>query len=399
MTEQTEESEDQTEQPIPADTVSRRSRRTAYAILGLALLVAPLVLPVYHIYLLTEVLVLALFATGFNLLYGYTGLLSFGHAMFFGGAGYVVGIFFNEIAQEGYLTATFGASAPLVAFIVAGVLGVTFAVALSIPVGYLSVRLEEIYFAMITLSFSMALYTLALKDIGGLTNGSNGLTVILDTATIFGFELALTDRTVYYFVVLAVVIPSLFVLWRLVHSPFGMACKAVRENSERAAAVGINVTRQRWISFVLSAAFSGIAGVLVVPLHGVVAPGLTHWTTSAEPVIISVLGGSFTFIGPALGAFAFRYFRWLVTQGVLLEGHWQLVFGLLVLVVLLFFKGGISGGFVTLGHWFDRLVNNYRTEGISGAISFVGDSIRDLGQELRSGLTRHSDYDSEEGLR
>jgi branched-chain amino acid transport system permease protein len=400
MTERTEESErtDRTNRLIPVDTDSKWLRKAAYAILGLALLIAPLILPLYQTYLLTQALVLGLFATGFNLLYGYTGLLSFGHAMFFGGAGYVVGIFLNEIGPESVITATFGGSAPLVAFIVAGVLGIAFATALSIPVGYLSVRLEEIYFAIITLSFSMALYILALNDIGGLTNGSNGLTVILDTATIAGFELALTDRRIYYFVVLAVVVPSMYLLWRVVRSPFGMACKAVRENPERAAAAGINVRQQRWISFILSAVFAGVAGVLIVPLHGVVAPELTYWTTSAEPVIISVLGGPFRFIGPVLGAFAFEYFRWLVSQSTLLGGHWQLLFGLLIMAVVLFFKGGISGGLIVLKQWLGQLVSNYRTGGTSAAKSFVGDSIRTLGQKLRSMLGRRSHHDSEEGL-
>lgn len=320
--------------------------RTGLLVLA-ALAVAPLLLPTYQTYVLTEVLVLALFATGFNLLYGYTGLLSFGHAMFYGGAGYALGIFLRDAVPALGLH-SMGGVGPLLAFALAAVVGVGFATLLAIPVGYLSVRLEEIYFAMITLSFSMALYTLALKNVGGLTNGSDGITVILGTATLFGFELFLAGRVTYYYVVLLAVAPAMYVLWRLVNSPFGLVSKALRENAERAGALGVDVHRHQWASFVLSAVFSGIAGVLAVPLHSVVAPGLTHWTTSAEPVIIAVFGGPYSFVGPALGAFAYRYLRWAVTQSPLLEAHWQLVFGTLVALVVLFAKQGVSGGVDTL---------------------------------------------------
>jgi branched-chain amino acid transport system permease protein len=317
-----------------------RPPRSALAVLGAVLAVAPLVLPSFQTYLLTEVLALALFATGFNLLYGYTGLLSFGHAMFFGSAGYTLGIFMRDVAPGLGL----GGLTPLVGFLIAGVLGVLVAGLLAIPVGYLSVRLEEIYFAMITLSFSMALYVLALQNYFGLTNGSDGISVILGTATIAGLELALYDRVTYYYLTLAVVAPSMYLLWRIVRSPFGLVSQAIRENAERTGALGIDVRTHRWATFVLSALFTGVAGVLITPLHGALAPDANlHWSISAEPVIIAVFGGPYTFVGPAIGAFFFRYIRWGITQFPLLEAHWQLIFGTMILGIVLFAPRGASG--------------------------------------------------------
>jgi branched-chain amino acid transport system permease protein len=313
----------------------------ATAIIALVLLVvAPLLLPTFQTYILTEVLVLALFATAFNLLYGYTGMLSFGHAMFYGGAGYVLGIFLRDVAPG----LEFGGATPLIAFGVGAVLSLVFVAILAIPIGYLSVRLEEIYFAMITLSFGMAIYILALQNYFGLTNGSNGIIVILSSATLFGFEIALADRVTYYYITLLVVAPAMYVLWRIVRSPFGLVSTAVRENQQRAAGIGINVQRHRWAVFVLSAVFSGLAGVLVAPLHSTLSPGASlHWTISAEPVIISVFGGPYAFAGPAIGAFFYRYVRWAITQYALLEAHWQLVFGTLILLIVIFAPRGVSG--------------------------------------------------------
>lgn len=322
------------------ETIVGLPARATAAVAFVLLVVAPLLLPTFQTYILTEVLVLALFATAFNLLYGYTGMLSFGHAMFYGGAGYVLGIFLRDVAPG----LEFGGPTPLITFGVGAVLSLVFVAILAIPIGYLSVRLEEIYFAMITLSFGMAIYILALQNYFGLTNGSNGIVVILSSATLFGFEIGLADRVTYYYITLLVVAPAMYVLWRIVQSPFGLVSTAVRENQQRAAGIGINVQRHRWAAFVLSAVFSGLAGVLIAPLHSTLSPGASlHWTISAEPVIISVFGGPYAFAGPAIGAFFYRYIRWAITQYTLLEAHWQLVFGTLILLIVIFAPRGVSG--------------------------------------------------------
>lgn len=314
-------------------------RATTIGIFVLLVLI-PFALPAFQVYVLSEVLILALFATAFNLLYGYTGMLSFGHAMFYGGAGYVLGIFLRDVAPELEL----GGATPLIAFGIGAILSLVFITILAIPIGYLSVRLEEIYFAMITLSFGMAIYILALQNYFGFTNGSNGIIVILNSATVFGFEINLADRLTYYYITLLVVAPSMYILWRIVQSPFGLVSTAIRENQQRAASLGVNVQRHRWAAFVLSAVFSGLAGVLVAPLHSTLSPGADlHWSISAEPVIISVFGGPYAFAGPAVGAFFYRYIRWGITQYALLEAHWQLVFGTLILLIVVFAPRGISG--------------------------------------------------------
>lgn len=314
-------------------------RTTVFAVV-LILVVAPIFLPSFQTYILTEFLVLALFATAFNLLYGYAGMLSFGHAMFYGGAGYVLGIFLRDVAPG----LEFGGATPLIAFGIGAVLSLLFVGIIAIPIGYLSVRLEEIYFAMITLSFGMAIYILALQNYFGLTNGSNGIVVILSSATLFGVEIGLADRVTYYYIVLLVAAPAMYLLWRIVQSPFGLISTAVRENHQRAAGIGVNVQRHRWAVFVLSAVFSGLAGVLITPLHSTLSPGASlHWTISAEPVIMSVFGGPYTFVGPAIGAFFYRYIRWAITQYPLLEAHWQLVFGTLILLIVIFAPRGVSG--------------------------------------------------------
>ncbi|XVH30281.1 branched-chain amino acid ABC transporter permease [Haloferacaceae archaeon DSL9] len=327
---------------------------------GAFLVVAPFLLPSFQVYLLTEALIVALFAIAFNLLYGYTGLLSFGHAMFYAAAAYGLGIFLADVAPD--LAGTFGALDPLAFLLLGGAFGLAAVVALAVPVGYLSVRLEEIYFALITLSFSMAFYALMNQNVGGLTRGSDGLNVFLGTVEIAGASIWLADRTIFYFLVLAVVTPAVYALWRVVNSPFGMVCRAVRESPDRARAVGIDVRHHRWVTFVVSAFFAGVAGVLIAPLHGVVAPELGHWTVSAVPVIAAVVGGASVFFGPAVGAAFYIYLRWGISRYPTLEAYWELTFGLVLLVVILYFKQGIAGGLLGLRSRIDGTADDGEAE-------------------------------------
>lgn len=308
----------------------------------LVLLVLPLVLPSFQVYLLTEFLIISLFAVSFNLLYGYTGLLSFGHGLFYAGGAYGLAIVVGEVGPQ--LSAAVGGLGPLVTLVVGAIVGVLFVTVLAIPVGYLSVRLEEIYFALITLAFGMAFYTVLLQNPAGLTAGSDGLLVLPDAATIGGIELDLTDRLPFYYVTLAVTGASVYALWRVVTSPFGAVCQALRESSERAQSLGVNVQYHRWATFIVSAFFTGIAGVLVATLTTVAEPALSHWSTSAVPVTAAVIGGASYFIGPIVGAFIYLYARWLLSQNAFFEAYWQLFFGLILVVVVLFFKDGVVGG-------------------------------------------------------
>lgn len=334
--------------------VNGTSSRTWYGTALLLLVVAPFVLPPFQVSLLTEVLVFAIFATAFNLLYGYTGLLSFGHAMFLAVSGYTVAKVVQVVAPALHFAEVFGGASVLVTFVLAVILGVLAATLLAVFVGYLSVQLEEIYFALITLSFSMAIYFIALQNIIVYTNGSDGLTFLLGDVTLFGFEFTLMNIRYpleYYFIVLLFFVGSLYALWRVVHSPFGMVCRAIRENADRAEAMGIDVTRHSWYTFIVSGTFSGLAGALLIPLLTNVNPDHAHWTTSAEPVIMTVIGGPYSFLGPVAGAFTYRYLRWGISRVQFLEAHWQLFMGLLILVVVLFFNEGVAGWFARARRW------------------------------------------------
>lgn len=334
--------------------VNGTDRRTWYAAALFIFVVAPFVLPPFQVSLLTQVLVFAIFATAFNLLYGYTGLLSFGHAMFLAVAGYTVAKVVQVVAPALGFPELFGGASVLATFILALILGVIMATLLAVFVGYLSVQLEEIYFALITLSFSMAIYFIALQSIIIDTNGSDGLTFLLGDVDLFGLTFTLMDiryPLVYYFIVLFFFVTALYALWRVVHSPFGMICRAIRENPDRAEAMGVDVTRHNWYTFIISGAFSGLAGALLVPLVTNVNPGHAHWTTSAEPVIMTVIGGPYSFLGPVAGAFTYRYLRWAITRVPALEAHWQLFMGLLILVVVLFFNRGVAGGVEHAREW------------------------------------------------
>lgn len=370
---------------------------------GLALLLlAPLVLPPFHISLLAQALIFAIFATAFNLLYGYTGLLSFGHAMFVAVAGYTVAKVVQQISPLLGFPDLFGGASVLATWVLAIVLAVAVTTIFSVFVGFLSVRLEEIYFAMITLSFSMALWVIANQDtigstrdalgLGGptFTNGSDGLTFVLGDVDLFGFSFTLVDivnPVVYYVIIVFVFALAMYGLWRIVRSPFGMTCMAIRENPERAEALGINVRYHRWITFIISGAFSGLAGAVLIPLYTNVNPSYAHWTFSALPVIMTVIGGPYAFLGPLAGAFTYEYLRWLITSQFRIFGtYWRFSFGVLILVVVLFFDNGVAGGIVRLRNWTVDARRSYREGGFRGVWTLTRKTVAGWGRSLKESL-------------
>ena len=343
------------------------------------LLLVPLVLPPFQTTLLAETLIFAIFATAFNLLYGYTGLLSFGHAMFTAVSGYTVAKVVTVIAPALGFADLFGGTSVLATWVLAVILGVAMATLLAVFlgvamatllavfIGYLSVQLTEIYFAMITLSFSMAIYVVFFQDTVGkvlaafgigdgvFSNGSDGLTFVMGDVSLFGFEFALVNirnPMFYYVLTVFVFAAAMYALWRIVNSPFGMICQAIRENPGRARALGIDVTYHSWMTFIVSGAFSGLAGALLIPLLTNVNPQYAHWTFSAQPVIMTVIGGPYSFFGPLVGAFAYEYIRWFISQFPLLETYWQFSFGVLLLIVVLFFDNGVFGGIERVREWY-----------------------------------------------
>lgn len=293
--------------------------------LGLAL---PLVLPPFYIHLLTEILILALLAAAFNLLFGGTGLLSFGQAGYF-----AVGAYAAAAVLKGVT-----ASLPLA--ILAG--GAAAAV-VALAIGVLCVRRDEIYFAMVTLAFGQLIHLVLLRW-RTVTGGSDGIAgVPRPRLGIAGFGVDLAPTTPFYLFTLAVVTVCVFLLWRLTHSPLGLTLRAVRDNARRVDYLGVSTGRLRLIAFVVAGLFSGIAGALFASYQGTVAPDLANWMTSAEPVLMTLLGGFSVFWGPLAGAALFTLLK--DTVGSLTE-YWPLVIGLTVILLVRFLPEGVAGALV-----------------------------------------------------
>ncbi|MDL5361001.1 branched-chain amino acid ABC transporter permease [Halalkalicoccus sp. NIPERK01] len=364
--------------------------RERFVLLGLLGLVVVSFGPPFQVYLFTEFLIIALFALAFNLLYGYTGLLSFGHALFYAGGSYGFAIVLRD-AGPSIVDAVGSGLAPLVTFAVGGVVGVLVVVLLAVPVGWLSVRLEEIYFALITLAFGMLGYSVIIQDPGGLTNGTDGVIVLLGIAEVAGAEVMLGDRRTYYYLTATVVIASIYAIWRVVHSPFGTICKSIRESPDRAAALGVDVTRHRWMTFVISAAFVAVAGVLTAGLSSVASPYHSHWTTSAIPVVATVIGGATYFAGPVVGAFVYLYVRWGISRYPALEAYWEFFFGVMLIVVVLYFKQGAAGGLVLVHAWLLEARSEYERGGAGAVATFARESIAARLRAARERVTSSGD--------
>jgi branched-chain amino acid transport system permease protein len=266
---------------------------------------------------------------GFNLLLGYTGLLSFGHAAFFGGAAYATGLVVK------YLHAS-----SIEAFLLAGVV---FGLLLAVAFGAVCVRYTKIFFSILTMALSQVLWALALKFFW-ITNGTDGLRI--PTPTLLGGLLPIPDDKVrflsftYYYYVLVVFCICVAVMWLITASPFGKALQAIRDNEVRAQFIGIDVPRYRWFAFVVSGGFTGLAGALFAPLNGLTTPDILHWTFSGKIVFMTVLGGFKTFSGPILGGVAYNY---LETYVIKTTEYWQLLLGIILVALVLLMPQGIIG--------------------------------------------------------
>ena len=292
-------------------------------ILGLAFLAAALVAPwvAYPIFLMTA-LCFALFACAFNLLLGYAGLLSFGHAMFFGMAAYFYG---HTVKEWGW---------PPELGLLAGVLG---AAALGAVTGGLAIRRQGIYFAMITLAFSQMIFFFCVQ--APFTHGEDGLQGIPRRALLGGL-IDTRDNHVLYYVVLAIFLFGYAAIYRIIHSPFGQVLKAIRENEQRAISLGYNATLYKWLAFVLSAALAGLAGsTKAMVLQFATLTDVTA-AMSGEVVLMALVGGLGTLTGPVVGAFII-----ITMQNYLAAtGEWVLVIqGAIFVVIVVAFRKGIVG--------------------------------------------------------
>ncbi|MBI1724199.1 MAG: branched-chain amino acid ABC transporter permease [Candidatus Tectomicrobia bacterium] len=315
-------------------------RTWSRGLLGLllaGLLLLPLVTPRFYPYLAMQVLILSLMALGFNLLFGYTGLLSFGHAAFYAAGAYGTGLLLKHTGVS-LLPAVLG--------------GAVAATLLAVVIGCFCVRHLAIYFAMLTLAFGMMIHSVVWKwrDV---TGGDDGLIGIPRAALALpGLgSVPMVDQTAYYYFVLAVSLAAIVALRRVVRSPFGMVLQAIRENEERAAFAGFTVWRYRLGAFVLSGAYAGLAGAMLAPLENTVAPGVAHWTKSAEPVLATLLGGPYVFSGPIVGSVLFLLLKEAVVR---VTQYWLLVFGVVLLALVLGFRGGFVGALVAWGRRLGR---------------------------------------------
>jgi branched-chain amino acid transport system permease protein len=288
---------------------------------GVALAVLPLILSDFWIFIAIEVLAFSLYAVSFNVLLGYGGMLSFGHAAFFGVGGYAAALLFKKAGL-----------APALAFALLPLVAMGAAAASAVIIGFFSVRRSGIYFAMLTFAFQMLLYTIALKATA-LTGGDDGMTGLKPPGV-------LAQPLAYYYFALVVVSVALYVLFRLVSSPFGYTLRALRSNARRVQYIGVNVRAHQLATFVITGAFAGLAGAVFALSSGNVFPGWLNWTASATPVVMAVLGGVHTFLGPALGAAVY------VVLEVLISGHteyWPLAMGVIILLLVLLMPTGLTG--------------------------------------------------------
>jgi branched-chain amino acid transport system permease protein len=293
----------------------------------LIFLVVPYLIPgsVISTALATEIMISGLFALGFNLLLGYTGILSFGHAAYFG-----LGCYGFGMAVRDFGLSVWGG------LFVSMLVGVT----LAAIVGALAIKKRGVYFAMISMAVAQMFYFLALSPMKRYTGGEDGLKFIPKLSLSFPFAVDLQSPIPLYYFVYFIVGISILAIWRILNSPFGRLLQAIRENEERTIASGYNVTMAKFISLVFSGLFSALAGGLFCIYLGYGPLQALYWLTSGTIVTMTILGGMHTFIGPVVGVGVFLYAQnklsWMLER-------WELVVGILFMALILIFPEGIVG--------------------------------------------------------
>lgn len=300
--------------------------------LAVVLFILPFVLPEKG--LAAEILTFGLFAVSFNLLLGFTGLLSFGHSTYLGLGSYAAAIFLIRVGANFW-----GA-------LLAGVLlaGLT-----AIVIGWFSLRRREVYFSMLTLAFNQMVFFIffQLRDVTGGDDGLRGIRIPeLAIPGIFSLNIdVLLFPFRFYFLTYVIVIACFFAIQRIVHSPFGAALQAIRESEERARACGYDTNRIQLLSFVFAGLFAGVAGFLNVLLYGFVALESLNWLMAGVVVIMTILGGTRTFVGPVLGAACYLFLQEYFAK---LTQNWPLLLGAIFVLIILFLPAGLWGTFKRL---------------------------------------------------
>jgi branched-chain amino acid transport system permease protein len=277
----------------------------------------------YVMYMTMHILIFSVFALGFNLLLGYTGLLSFGQAGF-------------------YACGAYGCAKLLLVIpsLLPGIIcGILFAGVTALILGFLCIRHTRIYFAMLTLCFGMMIYSLAWKW-HTMTGGDDGLIGIprapLEIPGIFSIDMSAMGN--YYYFVLIVCLLAIGLFYRIVNSPFGLTLQGIRDSESRIAFTGISVKNYRLIAFTIAGLYAGLAGALIPPLENTVTPPLAHWTHSAEPIMATLLGGIHSFSGPIVGAFVFYVIKDIIVR---FTEYWLIWLGAIVVALVMGLPGGV----------------------------------------------------------
>ncbi|MGH8694877.1 MAG: branched-chain amino acid ABC transporter permease [Burkholderiales bacterium] len=305
-------------------TQARDSRSPALPLGAGAVLLAVLPYlgaPPFTITLLTEALIFAIWAMSLDLLVGYTGLVTFGHAAAFGLGSYAAGYFAREVTPD---------------FFAALLVAQTVVVGVAVTIGFVVTRVSGVAFAIISLCIAQVLFQIAVAW-RPVTEGMDGL-VGVPLPKVFGFTIK--AGTEFYLLTIVVLVAVYAGLSRLVDSPFGRTLQAIRTNEDRAAAIGINVRLHKWIAFIVSWGVAGIGGTLMVFMKAGTTPMSLHWTESGNVLVMAIFGGLGTLFGPLIGALAFVFLRDEFTTRF---ETWQLAFGLVFVIVVLAFPSGLAG--------------------------------------------------------
>ena len=305
---------------------SRVSARNAIVVgmlaaLALVPLYAALTGNYFLMSLFTRIVILAIAAVSLNLIMGFGGMVSFGHAAYLGIGGYAVGILAKEGVNSGFLQWPLALAASAL---------------FALAVGALSLRTRGVYFIMITLAFTQMVYYIAI----GLDRygGDDGLTIYKRSN--FGPLIDLSNRVQFYYLCLACLFGGVYLIWRIVNSRFGMVVQGVRSNEQRMQAIGFHANRYRLVCFVIAGTICGLAGALLANNTDFVSPAGMYWTRSGELMVMVVLGGMGSLFGPVIGAIAFLLLEELLSQ---VTEYWALIMGPLLLLIVLFGRGGIDG--------------------------------------------------------
>jgi branched-chain amino acid transport system permease protein len=306
-------------------SVSFNSRNVVAALVVIGLLLLPLYSQltgnIFVLTLFTRIVIFALAAASLNLIMGYGGMMSFGHAAYLGIGGYAVGILAYEGIGSGFIQ-----------WPVAIAVSALFALA----VGALSLRTRGVYFIMITLAFAQMAYYVA----SGLARygGDDGLTIYKRSD--FGGLIDLSSRVQFYYLCLACLFGGVYLIWRIVNSRFGLVVQGLRSNEARMQAIGFPANRYRLVCFVIAGMICGLAGALLANNTDFVSPASMYWTRSGDLMVMVILGGMGSLFGPVIGAIAYLLLEEFLSQ---ITEYWAMILGPMLLLIVLFGRGGIMG--------------------------------------------------------